>query len=39
MSHTGYGNTSVLKEKSPLHEVLRAVVKHFSPMRVHKSHF
>ena len=39
MPHTGHGNTSVLKEKSPLHEVLRAVVKHFSPMRVHKSHF
>ena len=39
MSPTGHGNTSVLKEKSPLHEVLRAVVKHFSPMHVHKSHF
>ena len=39
MPHTGHGNTSVLKEKSPLHEVLGAVVKHFSPMRVHKSHF
>ena len=39
MSHTGHGNTSVLKEKSPLHEVLGAVVKHFSPMHVHKSHF
>ena len=39
LSPTGHGNTSVLKEKSPLHEVLRAVVKHFSPMHVHKSHF
>ena len=39
MSHTGHGNTSVLKEKSPLHEVLRTVVKHFSPMRIHNSHF
>ena len=39
MSPTGHGNTSVLKEKSPLLEVLRAVVKHFSPMHVHKSHF
>ena len=39
ISHTGHGNTSVLKEKSPLHEVLRTVVKHFSPTRVHKSHF
>ena len=39
MSHTGHGNTSVLKEKSPLREVLRAVVKHFSPTRVHKSQF
>ena len=27
------------KETSPLREVLRAVVKHFSPTRVHKSHF
>ena len=27
------------KETSPLHEVLRAVVKHFSPTRVHKSQF
>ena len=35
MSHTGHRNTSVLKEKSPLREVLRAVVKYFSPTRVH----
>ena len=27
------------KETSPLREVLRAVVKHFSPTRVHKSQF
>ena len=38
-SRTGHGHTSILKEKSPLHEVLRAVVKHFSPTRVHKSQF
>ena len=38
-SRTGHGRTSNLKGKPPLHEVLRAVVKHFSPTRVHKSQF
>ena len=39
MSPTGHVNTSNSKETSPLREVLRAVVKHFSPTRVHKSQF
>ena len=39
LSRTGHVNTSSLKDKSPLREVLRAVVKHFSPTRVHKSQF
>ena len=38
-SRTGHGHTSNLKGKPPLHEALRAVVKHFSPTRVHKSQF
>lgn len=39
LSRTGHVNTSSLKDKSPLREVLGAIVKHFSPMRVHKSQF
>ena len=39
LSRTGHVNTSSLKDKSPLREVLGAIVKLFSPTHAHKSHF